>query len=557
MSARGSILVSPMSLRPLMQASFFDPTFLVPDCLESGSVAWLLARHRALLFPEWLFEGWRGESRFGRSAWPAPVLMTLLLLRWTEEGMSRLASTRRAKTDVVWRAALGLCLRTQPPDEKTVREFEKFLRQRHPRCGIPRYLLFHEHVVRLCMNHDVVAEQPVWSMDSTPMWCYGAVLDTIRLLGDGTRSLLRDWSKAFKQPLRDLVEELNVAFASAKSTKGSFGIDWRDKEAVADVVDQLASGALRVVEHIRKHLRAVRSNKHKSLLRSCRHLVKVVADDLETDTQGRLVVARGVAADRLISMTDPNARHGRKSKTRTFNGFKIHALGDVVSGLIIALTVTHGNDHDGSVAHRLITRAKNLVEQIERVLADTAYGGARLRHIVRYTEGVEILAPPPAATSTKPGRLGRRDIDFDFENRTATCKAGVTTSAWSWVHNTKHGAKALRFKWSKNDCLECPLRAACRGKQRGGHFVLLHPYEQELRRARQAWEQPEVRQEYRVRTQVERLMNRVVRHGARQARAWGIGNCHLQAHLIATTCNLKLLAEALAAEEAERNRVAA
>ena len=66
---------------------------------------------------------------------------------------------------------------------------------------------------------------------------------------------------------------------------------------------------------------------------------------LETDNAGRLVVAERVAKDRIISLTDPEARHGRKSKKSLVNGYKLHLLGDIVSGLIANITVTRGNTH--------------------------------------------------------------------------------------------------------------------------------------------------------------------------------------------------------------------
>lgn len=78
----------------------------------------------------------------------------------------------------------------------------------------------------------------------------------------------------------------------------------------------------------------MRPGLRKALLRRGRHLLRVVSDDLETDAQGQLVIAERVAADRLVSITDPEARHGRKSKSQTFHGFKVRLLGDVVSGLI-------------------------------------------------------------------------------------------------------------------------------------------------------------------------------------------------------------------------------
>ena len=48
--ARGAV---PMPSRSLSQVSFFDPEFVCPSCLVPGSVPWLLARHRSMLFPPW------------------------------------------------------------------------------------------------------------------------------------------------------------------------------------------------------------------------------------------------------------------------------------------------------------------------------------------------------------------------------------------------------------------------------------------------------------------------------------------------------------------------
>ena len=174
-----------LSLRILNQSTFFDPEAVDPPCIESGTVPWLIARYSRSLFPAWLFKGWRGEKRRGRKAWPASVLMSLIILRWTEEGMSRLASVKHARRNTTWRAAMGLPVGGPTPDEKTVRDFEKFLRKEHPDTGIVRYHLLHEHLIMVCLDAGIVSETAVWSMDSTPMWCYGAVLDTIRLLGIG------------------------------------------------------------------------------------------------------------------------------------------------------------------------------------------------------------------------------------------------------------------------------------------------------------------------------------------------------------------------------------
>jgi len=544
-------------VRSLAATSFFDPEFVSPGCLVPGSVPWVLARCRSKWFPAWLFAEWRGQGRRGRDAWPAVVLVTLVLLRWSEQGLSRRAAVRRAETDVAWRAAMGLALGTATPSERTVRDFERFLLRRHGSTQVPRYLLLHEYIARSGIEHGVVdAAKPAWAMDSTPMWCYGAARDTVRLLGDGLRMLAQAWGHATRRSLADVAAEWQLPLLLAKSTKGAFSIDWSKAAATATVVTELAGNVVEAVAVVRRNLKSARSGLQKRLLRLCRHLVRIVSTDLDSDENGRLVIAERVAADRLVSITDPEARHGRKSKSQTFNGFKVHLLGDIVSGLVLSVAVTKGNVHDGEPAHRLIRRAKELCANVNQVLADTAYGGARLRHVVHRHLGVRLVAPPPPVNG-KEGKIGKGDVILNREARTATCANGVVTDDIRLVWSSEHDVHVPLIAWPKASCDACPLSARCRGKDTGRRRMMLHPYEDELRAAREAWSRPEIRGLYRTRTQCERLVNQITRYGGRQARAFGLQHAQLQAHAIAMASNLRLLAKALAIAGARQQAAAA
>jgi hypothetical protein len=484
--------------------------------------------------------------------------MTLMLLRWSEAGISRLAATRRARTDVVWRAAMGLQLGAPTPDEKTLREFEQFLRRRHPEADRSRYLVVHEHFVRLCVDEGLGAEDAVWGTDSTPMWCYGAVLDTVRLLGDGVRKLARLWAKAQKIGVLRIAQRWSLShLISAKSTKGGLDIDWRNREARAEGLDAIARAVMGAVGDVYRGLEEVRSDKRKKLLQLGRRLLTVVAQDLEADEKGRLVIARKVAPGRLASLTDPQARHGRKSASQTYTGFKLHMLGDCVSGLIASLTVTHGSQHDATVTPRLVRRAKGLLDSFDLLLADTAYGGAQLRHELDHVAGVGVLAPPPVGGRRKPGRLAKQDFTIDLDAKTASCPNEALACTREVIWSNKYKKLVTRFLWARSDCDNCPVRAQCLGKGSRSKRLALHPYERELRQARADWTDPSVRQAYKQRSQHERLINRLTRHGARQARAFGLGNAQLQAHSIAMTVNLTLLAKQLAAKEAKLTKAAA
>lgn len=524
----------------------FEDRVLVDDSLmERGSLPWILREHSNLIFPPWLLEGWRGATPGGRAAWPAPLLFALLLLRHSEAGLSRVGAVRRANTDAVWRAALRLPWTSSPPDEKTLREFEAFLRAPHRSVNRPRFEVAFEHWTRLCLERPGLVADPVWMIDSTPMWCFGAVLDTVRLLGDGLRSLGKRWARAKKVDLATVALEWKEPLLLARSTKGYFeGTDWSDSDARSRTLAKLAETVTRVTELVLDGLESVRENKRVPLARLARNLVRVVSEDLEADDRGAMRVVQRTTSARLISYTDPEAQHFRKSKSKVCSGFKLHALGDAVSGLVLSLSVTPGGEHDSTQLHPLVARARELCADLRELLADTAYGGVGVRVATQEQHGVTVLAPP-VANSRKGDGLGKEDFDIDFEAMRATCPGGVATSAWKMAKDGE--GEAPMFTWSKESSAECACADTCpvhRDKRR--RYLKLHRLERELRKIRAEWEQPASRKRYRRRTEGERLMREMTRRGARRAGAWGLDNANLQAHCAGGVHNLRLLAQHLA-----------
>src|SRR5438094_523315 len=76
-------------------------------------------------------------------------------------------------------------------------------------------------------------------------------------------------------------------------------------------------------------------------------------------TDGRWQIARKVAADRVISTVDPDARHAHKTVHRRIDGFKAHIEGEPDTGLICecALTRAGGPDTgDATIGGELLAR---------------------------------------------------------------------------------------------------------------------------------------------------------------------------------------------------------
>lgn len=524
--------------------SFFSPTFVSPACIPTGSLTWLLAEHRDQICPPWLLRGWRGEGRSGRKAWPAPLLMALVLLRWSEN-LPRETAIRRASTDLGWRAAMRLPADVRVPSARTVADFERFLCERHPEIGVHRYVLLHEHIVQLCLGHGVLGEEQIWGIDSTPMWCFGACIDTVRLMGTGLRHLARLWAKATGEAFADVAHRWSAAFLLAPSTKGGFDIDWKDREQRAKVVDTLARLVVRVVDDVRRRIGDIRCRFRKRALLLCRGLAGIVSNDLEADDEGRLVIARKVTEGRLVSFTDREARNGVKSKSKRFKGFKLSLIGDLVSGLIASVAVTPGNQHDQDAVLPLVARATALVDDIDELLGDSAYGFAEKRERVRRQHGITLISPPSnSAPPTVGDRLTKRDFAIDFDADTATCPAGVVTADKVWRKLGDRQAPA--FAWPRDACDVCPLRTRCLTGRSRSKRLLLHPHERALQESREMWKQAATKRKYRRRGEFERLVGRMTRLGGRHARAWGIAFARFQVHCIAAINNLGLLAARLA-----------
>ena len=72
--------------------------------------------------------------------------------------------------------------------------------------------------------------------------------------------------------------------------------------------------------------------------------------DQDADLTGAApVLRRGVAKDRQISVEDGQMRHGRKTRSVLFDGYKRHVLRDLDTGLIVAAGITPANAPEASV----------------------------------------------------------------------------------------------------------------------------------------------------------------------------------------------------------------
>jgi hypothetical protein len=142
-------------------------------------------------------------------------------------------------------------------------------------------------------------------LDSTPLYDAVATMDTVTLLGAAIRGLLKVAQGRLGAELRGVLGGADEYASLAKPQ-----IDWDDQAARAALVDVRARDAHAMLALLQGRWLPT------AVAQAARLLAAVVGQDLEQAGDGSFRVARRVAADRVISTVDPDARHGHKSSAR-------------------------------------------------------------------------------------------------------------------------------------------------------------------------------------------------------------------------------------------------
>jgi hypothetical protein len=250
---------------------------------------------------------------------------------------------------------------------------------------------------------------------------------------------------------------------------------------------------------------------------------------------GGPAIRRGVAADRVVSVVDPDMRHGRKSPAARVDGYKAHVLSDHGTELVLAVGATPANDPDGPQAAPMVAAARALGVDVAQVLGDTAYGDGDTRAAVEQA-GARVVAktPPPPAT----GRYLKTDFFIDPVVPLAVCPAGQETTRWKTTSDRK-GRPVVQLLFG-DLCQVCELRAMCTTAP-GGRTLELNFHEHRLQAARADQARPSTRRKLRRRAVVERKLAELKRHGMRKARYRGTRKVLLQLRMTAALLNVKKL----------------
>jgi len=518
------------------QGEFFRPDHAYRDHVGEETFFGLLARHGADWFRDEDFVALYRED-FGRPSVPPSQLAIALLLQ-AHDSISDEEAIARSAFDLRWKVALGLELDEKLCAKSTLQRFRAQL-VLHEATG-----RIFDRGIEACRAAGLLKRTTLCAaIDTTPILGRGAVRDTYNLVSDGIRHVVDEACRLKGWERDETVEAEGLSRHFAASFKGSLEVDWSDAEEKRAVVAQLVADARVTLALATRALRGYGKDAAptQALREARRLLAQLLAQDIDEEPEdgGGPSIRRGTARDRIVSTTDPEMRHGHKSHSKGFEGYKAAIVVETGSGVILATDVRAGNVHDREgAAERVAEAAERSGQELGEVLGDTAYGDLETRESISAL-GAEVIAKAPPGT--RKGMFDRRDFRADPKRGVARCPAGKRSIRSEAVAGDDPG---WRYVFSRNDCSPCPLREKCTKSRAAARVLQITEKTEALWRLRKQQKTKRFRKRYRKRVVVEHRIGRLVQLGIRQAKYFGKTQTGFQIALAATVANLMLVAAA-------------
>jgi hypothetical protein len=347
------------------------------------------------------------------------------------------------------------------------------------------------------------------AIDSRPLAGAGRVEDTINLLGHAARSIVQLVSKLTELDPVEICRKAGIPLLLASSIKAGLDIDWSDpkqKAMAVEVVERQVSSLQRWVD---RHLDDGASEPLRPYIDA---IVQVRAQDLEECPGGGTRIREGVAPDRRISVCDSEMRHGRKSRSKRFDGYKEHIARDLDFPAIVACAVTPANRPEELGAVPIAEDIRRQRLRLIELHIDRAYVNSPVVDDVFASGGI-VFAKPWGRRAHRPGLFTKGDFKIDLRANTITCPAGE-------VEAFEPGDTV---EFDPEACGACPLRSKCTQAASGsGRTVSIASDEARQRKYRKLQQTSPGRALLRRRTAVEHALAHIAARKGHRARYVGV-----------------------------------
>jgi len=363
------------------------------------------------------------------------------------------------------------------------------------------------------------------ALDSSPLWGAGRVEDTFNLMGHALRKALGVIAvlqgRGQAAGTAAVAAQAGVPELAASSLKAALDRDWDDPAARDD--------ALAIVLGLLDQVEAFIAGQAGDEAAAAAVAVACQVRDQDADLAGPApALRRGVARDRRISVEDSQMRHGRKSRSVLFDGYRRHVMRDLDTGLVPAVGITPANAPEASVTGDIEADLQAAGRELAELHIDRAYLASAL---VR-DRGPDLAIYCKAwRVRNTGGRFAKDQFTLDFDTSRLTCPAGVAMPF--------EPGRTVRFP--AGTCAACPLRARCTTSSHG-RSVAIHPDEALLAELRHRQQDPDGRAKLRERVAVEHALAHVGHWQGRRARYLGTRKNLFDLRRVAVVHNLHIIA---------------
>lgn len=399
----------------------------------------------------------------------APERLALAMLLQVGFGVADHEVPTLTAVDARWQMVLDLPGQTTPAfSQGTVFNF----RERARANGLMRRLL--DKTVKIARETKGFSDKRLRAIiDSSPLVGAGRVEDTFNLLGRAIAELLDVAAAESERDAVALADELEITVAFGSSVKAVLDVDWREPSARAEALREL----LAQFDRVRAWLHTQFDRTELSRPPLSEHLAtveRIIAQDTDPDpdpasearAEDRDTIREGVAKDRLVSLSDRDMRHGRKSRSRVFNGYKRHVAADAdVPGLVADVFVLPANRPEHEAAAPIVTRLETTFDIVQMQIDRGYLPSETVRRLRR--DGVDVVSKPPALRVTA-GLFTKDDFVLNPAGNNLTCPAGAVAPV----------PPSRQVAFPVKTCQACDLREKCLpSTTRRGRFIRLHPQE--------------------------------------------------------------------------------
>lgn len=516
------------------QLSFFDAQGL-PHCVPADSFHGRMAAVSDVLFPdEDLALMYCPDN--GRPSLP-PSLMNGVLLLQFYDNVSDEEAVDRTKFDMRWKVALKLPLDFPGFHPTSLTKYRnRLIENEQERYAFDRF-------IAVGREAGFIPDRVTLLTDTTNVRGAGAVQDTYTLLRKGMRKLLQAAGFHLPRKRQGLSPQTRILLERYVDQGRKADIDWADPQQRAAQLQVLFEDAEAVLD-----LAADRIDDDEVRYLGWL-LTKILGDDLVVNDQGQAEIGKGTATDRIISITDPQMRHGRKSRAHLFNGFKASVSTDQHSEMILDIADVTASGSDGAHLLPIIKRVEEQADvTVDRAIGDGAYGSGKNRAACDTYPGHAVDLLSPLARPSDP-EVDKSAFQIDLDAHTATCPQGHTVTGQPG--GKQDGQDTWLFTVPRATCEACHLFERCVHSKKTGRTVRTRAYEASLQAARLRQQTAEFDRLYRLRPAVERKIAELAQRGIRETRYVGEPKRQLQRLWTGAAVNLRRLFRLVEVQEAD------